>query len=358
MKYEYWFANIKGIGNQKKKRIRERLVSAQELYYIEETGLQALGVEEKDAQIIRKSIETWDLEEEYERMQQKKIQFYPFFHSDYPEKLKQISSPPYALYVKGRLPKEDRFSVAIVGARECSPYGRQLTKEFAKKLASAGAQIISGMAKGIDGAGQMGALEEGGDSYGGLGCGVDVCYPREHIELYTELERKGGILSEQPIGTKPLPQFFPARNRIISGLTDIVLVMEAKERSGSLITADMALEQGKDIYALPGPINSQLSRGCNRLIKQGAGILLSPEDLLEELSFVCEEKVKKLTENKIALESPENLVYSCLDLYPKNLNELADLTGLTIPALMDALVSLELQGYIREFSKNHYVRLR
>ena len=105
MKYEYWFANIKGIGNQKKKRIRERLVSAQELYYIEETGLQALGVEEKDAQIIRKSIETWDLEEEYERMQQKKIQFYPFFHSDYPEKLKQISSPPYALYVKGRLPK-------------------------------------------------------------------------------------------------------------------------------------------------------------------------------------------------------------------------------------------------------------
>mgnify|MGYP000075586463 FL=1 len=233
-----------------------------------------------------------------------------------------------------------------------------MTKEFAKKLASAGAQIISGMAKGIDGAGQIGALEEGGDSYGVLGCGVDVCYPREHIELYTELERKGGILSEQPIGTKPLPQFFPARNRIISGLSDIVLVMEAKERSGSLITADMALEQGKDIYALPGPINSQLSRGCNRLIKQGAGILLSPEDLLEELSFVCEEKVKKLTENKIALESPENLVYSCLDLYPKNLNELADLTGLTIPALMDVLVSLELQGYIREFSKNHYVRLR
>ena len=109
MKYEYWFANIKGIGNQKKKRIRERLVSAQELYYIEETGLQALGVEEKDAQIIRKSIETWDLEEEYERMQQKKIQFYPFFHSDYPEKLKQISSPPYALYVRGDCRKKTGF---------------------------------------------------------------------------------------------------------------------------------------------------------------------------------------------------------------------------------------------------------
>ena len=358
MKYEYWFANIKGIGNQKKKKIRERLASAQELYYIEETGLQELGVEEKDAQIIRKSIETWDLEQEYERIQQKKIQFYPFFHSAYPEKLKRISSPPYALYVKGRLPKEDRLSVAIVGARECSPYGNELTKEFAKKLASVGVQIISGMAKGIDGAGQIGALEEGGDSYGVLGCGVDICYPREHIELYTELERRGGLLSEQPIGTKPLPQFFPARNRIISGMSDIVLVMEARERSGSLITADMALEQGKDIYALPGPINSQLSRGCNSLIKQGAGILLSPEEFLEELSFVCEEKMKKLEENKIALESPENLVYSCLDLYPKNLNELADITDMKIATLMNVLVSLELQGYVREISKNHYIRLK
>ena len=333
MKYEYWFANIKGIGNQKKKKIRERLASAQELYYIEEAGLQELGVEEKDAQIIRKSIETWDLEQEYERMQQKKTQFYPFFHSVYPEKLNLLS--------KGNCADD------VVGARECSPYGKELTKEFAKKLASVGVQIISGMAKGIDGAGQIGALEEGGDSYGVLGCGVDICYPREHIELYTELERRGGLLSEQPIGTKPLPQFFPARNRIISGMSDIVLVMEARERSGSLITADMALEQGKDIYALPGPINSQLSRGCNSLIKQGAGILLSPEEFLEELSFVCEEKMKKLEENKIALESPENLVYSCLDLYPKNLNELADITDIKIATLMNVLVSLELQGYVR-----------
>ena len=200
MKYEYWFANIKGIGNQKKKRIRKRLVSAQELYYIEETGLQALGVEEKDAQIIRKSIETWDLEEEYERMQQKKIQFYPFFHSDYPEKLKQISSPPYALYVKGRLPKEDRLSVAIVGARECSPYGRQLTKEFAKKLASAGAQIISGMAKGIDGAGQIGALEEGGDSYGFWGAGWMSVTLENTLSCIRSWKEKAGFYQSSPSG--------------------------------------------------------------------------------------------------------------------------------------------------------------
>lgn len=358
MKYEYWFANIEGIGSQKKRKIREKLTSAQELYYIEETGFKTLGLEEKEITCVQKSIEKWELEKEYERMRQKGIQCYPFFHSDYPMKLKHISSPPYALYVKGKLPEKNRLSIAIVGARECSPYGREMAKEFAGKLADAGAQIISGMAKGIDGAGQIGALQEGGGSYAVLGCGVDICYPREHIELYTALEQHGGILSEQPIGRKPLPQFFPARNRIISGLSDVVLVMEAKERSGSLITADMALEQGKDIYALPGPVSSELSCGCNRLIKQGAGILLSPEDLLEELSFVCEEKVKNLTENKIALESTENLVYSCLDLYPKNLNELAHITGMKIPALINVLVSLELQGYVCEFSKNHYIRLK
>ncbi len=356
MKYEYWFANIKGIGNQKKRKLREGVMCAEELYYIEETGLQELGAEE--IACISESKKTWELEREYEKLERKQIKFYPYFSDDYPKKLKQISAPPYALYGKGRLPDEEALSVAIVGARECSPYGREMAKWFAESLANAGIQNISGMARGVDGAGQLGAIRSGGASFGVLGCGVDICYPREHIELYTMLERKGGILSEQSVGMKPFPQFFPARNRIISALSDVVLVVEAKERSGSLITADMALEQGKDVYALPGPANSRLSLGCNRLIKQGAGILLSPEDLLEELGMACKEKGKMFTENKIPLESPENLVYSCLDLYPKNINELADLTGMTIPVLLNILVSLELQGYVSELSKNYYIRLK
>ena len=163
-----------------------------------------------------------------------------------------------------------------MGARSCTPYGEKYALEYGKKLAECGIQVISGLARGVDGIGQRGALLGGGKTFAVLGSGVDVCYPKNHMGLYLDiLEQEGGILSELPPGTPPLPQHFPRRNRIISALSDIVLVMEARERSGSLITADLALEQGKDVYALPGPVNSSLSQGCNRLIFQGAGILLS-----------------------------------------------------------------------------------
>ncbi len=278
--------------------------------------------------------------------------------AEYPDRLKEIKSPPKVLYIKGKLPKEERLSIAIVGARECSPYGRGLAKEMGTELARAGVQIISGMARGIDGEAQKGALEAGGESYAVLGCGVDICYPREHRKLYEALQEKGGILSEQPPGTAPLPQYFPARNRIISGLADVVLVMEAKEKSGSLITADMALEQGKDVYALPGPVNSNLSRGCNRLIKQGAGIVISVEDFMEELHLSHAAKLEKVAQNKILLESDENLVYTCLGLYPKSLETLARETALPISELMHITFRLELKGYIQEISKNYYVKIK
>jgi DNA processing protein len=214
------------------------------------------------------------------------------------------------------------------------------------------------MARGVDSAGQSGALEGGGESFAILGCGVDICYPRDAIGLYMDLQEKGGVISEFPIGTKPLPQHFPARNRIISGLADAVLVIEAKEKSGSLITADMALEQGKDVYALPGASNSTLSRGCHNLNRQGAGILLSPKDLLEELGIFYKNKLEKNIENKILLESPEKLVYSCLDLYPKSLNQILEESKLTISGLMMILINLEQKGYIKETTKNYYVKVK
>ena len=216
------------------------------------------------------------------------------------------------------------------------------------------------MAKGIDGAGQRGALNAGGESYGVLGCGIDICYPREHIGLYADLQKAGGILSEQPEGTPPLKEFFPARNRIISGLSDVVLVMEAREKSGSLITADMALEQGKDVYALPGPVTSRLSRGCNELLRQGAGILLSPEELLAELglsrNFFPAKIGANTDKNEKTLERAEKLVYSKLDLYPKSLSRLLDETKMMPAELMQQLTSLIIKGYIKEISKNYYVR--
>lgn len=355
MKYEYWFANLK-ISGKRKREIRQVLNSAAELYYIEETALKQFDIADEERQIILDSVKEWRLDDEFCKLEEKNIQFVTIFDPQYPKRLREIPSPPYALYVKGQLPSENERTVGIVGARECSPYGEVMARDFAKALASNGIQIISGMARGVDSAAQNGALEIGGQSFGVLGCGVDICYPREKIGLYMELQQQGGVISEFPPGMGPLPKHFPARNRIISGLSDIVLVIEAKEKSGSLITADMALEQGKDVYALPGPINSRLSRGCNELIKQGAGILLSPEELLVDIGILSGKPEEKNEQIKILLETREKLVYSCLGFQPQNLDQLISVTKLAVAELLDVLMSLELRGLIKEISKNYYVR--
>ena len=214
------------------------------------------------------------------------------------------------------------------------------------------------MAKGIDGAGQRGALNSKALTYGVLGCGVDICYPREYIGLYMDIQEKGGIISEQIPGSPPLPAYFPMRNRIISGLSDVILVIEAKERSGSLITADLALEQGKDVYALPGPVTSTASRGCHQLIRQGAGILLSPEELLEELDIEAKGYGQNSVKNEKVLESTENMLYSCVGLFPKSMSQLMEETGLDARKTLEVLASLQLQGIIKEVSKNYYIRTR
>ena len=358
MKYEYWFANIKGITNARKRNIRQGMKSAQMLYYIEETELKKLQLSDKEQQAILESIQTWNLEAEYQALIQKEIQFVTVCDAHYPKRLMELPSAPYALYVKGDLPRDEYPTVAIVGARECSPYGETMAREFAMALAKANVQVVSGLARGVDGAGQWSALEAGGKSFGILGCGVDVCYPRDQINLYHRLCHQGGVLSEYPPGTSPLPQHFPARNRIISGLADVVLVMEAKEKSGSLITADMALEQGKDVYALPGPVNSRLSQGCNYLIRQGAGILLSPKDLLEEMGILATYGEQSEGDKKILLETKENIVYSCLDLHPRNVDWMIGVTKMSVSELLDTLMQLELKGFIREISKNYYVKVK
>ncbi len=353
-KYEYWFASIKKVKNKTKRILRENVQSAKDIYYIEETELRRYAKEEADT--ILESKYTWNLEVEYEKLLREGITCIPYFDAEYPKSLQALAAPPYAIYRKGKPLLEHTVKVAIVGARQCSPYGERMAIEFGETLAARGIEIISGLARGVDGAGHRGALNVGGRSFAVLGSGVDICYPKEHIGLYVDIQERGGLISEFPPGTKPLPQHFPARNRIISAFADVILVMEAKEKSGSLITADQALELGKDVYALPGPVNSALSFGCNRLIKQGAGILLSPEDLLEELHISGDECVKNKLKNKIMLESQENMVYSCLGLYPKNVNQIMEETDMQISELMNQLISLQLKGYIEEISKNYYVR--
>ncbi len=363
--YECWLAMLAGVSDKKKILLREHMKSAEAVYYIEETQLQEMRfLNGRDCNTIMQAVRE-NPGERYETLCRKRIRVASYYEEEYPKRLRNIADPPYALYYKGKLPEETGYIAAIVGARQCTAYGEKYAYEYAEQMARHQVQIISGLAKGIDGAGQRGALSGGGQTFAVLGCGADICYPREHIGLYSDiLSQDGGILSEFPPGTPPLPFHFPQRNRIISGLSDAVLVMEARKKSGSLITADLALEQGKDVYALPGPADSALSDGCNRLIRQGAAILISPEELLEELGISGkqqegETRMKFLPdeeEKKKMLESHENLVYSSLCLYPKSLNQIVEETCLSAQEVVCSLVSLEIQGFAEEKSKNFYIR--
>lgn len=301
--------------------------------------------------------------------------------SDYPAVLREIRRPPARLYLRGKLPEPDRPAVAIIGARRCSSYGRDMARLFAGALSAAGVQIISGMAAGIDGIAQRAALETGGVSFGVLGCGTDLCYPAGNRDLYEALLEKGGLLSEYPAGTPPVSGHFPARNRIISALSDAVLVIEAKERSGTLITVDFALEQGRDVYALPGRLTDGWSAGCNRLIRQGAGIALTPDDILEALmgsgknrmgtesarekdwsvyggrqAMGCEEALAHM-------DGRERIVWEHMGERPVTLQELYEAVHGTeagkqmgLPEITDILMNLVMRGLISGEYGNTYER--
>jgi len=312
---------------------------------------------EKKLERLCKSRGNWDFEKEKSVLREKGIRFLSCQHPDFPKRLGEMPDKPGGLFLRGRLPKETAPAVAIVGARTCSAYGKNLAFRFGRELAAQGVQIISGMAKGVDGYGHWGALQAEGETFAVLGGGVDICYPAENQELYGQLMQKGGILSEAPPGTRSLPYLFPLRNRIISGLADVVLIVEAQEKSGSLITADLALEQGKDVYAVPGRVGDSLSAGCLNLIGQGAGLALSPEKLLEDLCFLSPIQKNKEKKAKIPLERSEYLVYSCLGLQAQNLEEICEGTGFSPAEILRILTKLELQGYVKEVYKNYYTRV-
>lgn len=224
------------------------------------------------------------------------------------------------------------------------------------KLALSGINVISGMARGIDSKAHLGTIDGNGKTLAVLGCGVDVCYPRENIDLYEKILENGMIISEFPIKSSPLSWKFPIRNRIISGLADKIIIVEARERSGSLITAEYALEQGKDVYAIPGRTQDSLSMGCNRLIKDGAGIICSTETVLEDLGFFDFYNSKKSRNKNIVLEKDLESLYSMLDFFPKSLEQLIMETEREPKELLRDLIRLEMMGFIDEPTRNYYVK--
>lgn len=287
-------------------------------------------------------------------LHRKDISVITLIEDQYPSLLKNIYAPPPVLYVKGELPNRDMSTVAIVGSRRATYYGKQVAERLAYELSRAGVAIISGLAYGVDAMAHKGALRAGGHTVGVLGCGVDIVYPQDNLKYYREMAKKGALVSEFPIGTKPLPGNFPARNRIISGLSQGVLVVEARQRSGALITVDYALEQGRDVFAIPGNINQPCSYGTNTLIKEGAKLVMKVEDILEELpDYIMSPKSETLS---MQLDFLETQVYNALDSEAKHIDEIANITGLNMGQLSSILTKLEMKGAIKGLPGKLFVR--
>ncbi len=372
--YAYWLGNVAGVGDKTIRRLLGVHGDPREIYdrirlSDGDIPVEYLGIlNAKQMSYAREATAHWNVEEEYARLCSKGICLVSLDHSDYPGRLKQIADPPYLLYYKGRLPSEEVLSVAVVGARECSEYGRYVGRELGKVLGRNGVQVISGMARGIDGISQAAALEAGGSSFGVLGSGVDVCYPESNKRLYDNLIDQGGILSFYGPGTLPRAQQFAPRNRVVSGLSDAVIVVEARQKSGTLITVDMALEQGREVFVVPGRLTDRLSDGCNRLIKQGAGIVLSPDDFLREMreSFSGKLSAKyhgseegqngKRTEKIPGISQQEQKVYEGLDFYPRSVEEIRVASGLDISyqQIQQILMKLCMTPYIRQIGPGFY----
>lgn len=261
---------------------------------------------------------------------------------------------PYGIYFRGDVLELNKPTVAVVGARNCSNYGMELSYKIGFELSANGINVISGLARGIDSQSHKGAIDASGVTYAVMGCGVDICYPKDNISLYEDIKKNGGIISDYPCGTKPFAWQFPLRNRLISGLADKIIIIEAKERSGSLITVEYALEQGKDVYAVPGRIEDALSKGTNRLIKEGAGLIYSIETLIEDLELEVKTNTKILKNKNIVLEKELETLYSCLDLFPKNVEQLMSETGKNSVEILRDLIKLEMMGLVVEPSKNYY----
>ena len=363
--YWYWICNIPGIGNIKIKRLLEEFQSPYNIYGADEQHIKQTGIlTAPDMEQLKSSRKDDNIYKSFIKLYDKGIEFIHIGSESYPKNLCQLYDAPIGLYCKGSLKQINAPTVAVVGARGCSEYGRAAAYKLAGAFAQMGINVVSGMALGIDTASHKGCLDAGGRTYAVFGCGVDICYPRANIQLYMDIQRNGCLLSEYAVGTPPTAGRFPVRNRIISGIADAVVVVEARKRSGSLITVDQALEQNKDVFVVPGRISDPLSEGCNYLISQGAQVILEPENIMQsseikrKISTFCgaEKRVPQEKTKKIKLASEKDMVYSCLDLYPKNLDIIIEETGFDMAVVNRCIIDMQLEGLVKEISKNCYVR--
>lgn len=323
---------------------------------------QIPGISRQIARAITSSSWRDTLERELRIVETRGLGLIRFGDEGYPELLATVHSPPPILYVRGSIRSEDRMAVAIVGSRQASPYGSAMAERISEELAHRGVTIVSGMARGIDAAAHRGALRTNGRTIAVLGCGLGVTYPAEHAELADQIAAQGAIISEFPIFTPPKPGHFPQRNRIVSGLAHGVVVIEAGLNSGALITANYALEQGREVFAVPGQVTSRLSLGCHQLIKAGAKLTEGWEDIWEEIELQVVSRVpigRDMTSPRSTLEQEEILIVDALEAGPLQIDDLIDRTRLPAGQMASLLLSLLLKGLVEELpGKSFAKRLR
>ncbi len=361
-KYLVWLSGIKHLGGIRIKRLIEHFGSAKSVWDARGDALRKVkGIDAGLCNMITASKNEKRLKWNMDNLKRHNISTVSLSSEHYPDLLREIYNPPYLLYTKGNQNLLKGNCIAIVGSRNASYYGKKIAFKLAGQLARTGLVIVSGLARGIDSYAHKGALSVGGATIAVMGNGLDIVYPRENFQLMKDIPKDGLLVSEYPLGTSPLRGNFPARNRLISGLSLGVVVVEASERSGALITADFALEQNREVFAVPGNINSATSAGTNDLIKQGAKIVKDVEDILEEFpavtlkNIVSKDTILRTNNNSNIASKTEFKILEFIGSQPIHIEELLAESSLKISELNTQLTYLEAEGYIQRLPGNYFI---
>jgi DNA processing protein len=356
---KYWigFNLIKGIGAVRMQGLVAYFGDLESAWRAEPADLAQAGLGTKLVERVLGARKQVDLDQVWAKIEAQGIHILTWADDAYPSRLKEIDQPPPVLYIRGEYLPDDVFAVAIVGTRKVTPYGRQVTEEIASFLAANGITIISGLARGVDAIAHQTALKAGGRTLAVLGSGVDKIYPPEHRMLAEQMMTRGAIISDYAVGTPPDASNFPPRNRIISGLSLAIVVIEAAETSGALITAEFAAEQGREVFAVPGSILAPQSKGTNKLIQNGALPLLTPNDLMQALDLTRIGE-KKMVRKLVPSDETEARVLDVLGPEPVHVDEIRSLANLPIEKVSATLALMELKGLVRQVGGMNYVTIR
>ncbi|MGC4191600.1 MAG: DNA-processing protein DprA [Thermomicrobiales bacterium] len=348
------FQHVPYVGPVALARLRETFGSAEAAWTADGRYLRA-AVHERAAASLESTRRSLDVNTICSGLERDGISVVTIDDAAYPRLLREIHQPPPVLFVRGTLVEDDAMAVAIVGTRQITPYGRTVTEAIASGLAQAGVTVVSGMAKGVDGVAHQAALDAGGRTIAVLGSGLRQIYPAEHRRLAERIAELGAVISDYPPDTKPDARNFPARNRIISGLSCGVVVTEAPEKSGALITVDFAADQGRDVCAVPGPVGASKSAGCNQLIRNGAFLVRSARDVLDDLG-IGRTPEQLAVQQALPLGESERLLLGVMSGEPRHIDDLRELANLPTTEVSSVLMLLELQGLVTNAGAQHYVR--